>query len=139
MIAAATGGRREDSGRICTLSPHQASSLLALVDDLGITYLVHGGAIGYDRAIARMIRENRPRVELKAYPPLLEIDGEWPRAGHRRNRRMLKESGARVLIALPGNSGTANCVSEALSMGLGVWEWQGDRDSGRFILNAVGT
>lgn len=80
---------------------------------------------GMTRPSPALIRENRPRVELKAYRVLPEMDGELSCSRPlRRNRRMLKDSGARVLIALPGNSGTANCISEALSMGLDVWEWQ---------------
>lgn len=43
-------------------------------------------------------------------------------AGHKRNKRMLIESGARALLAYPddGSRGTWNCVAEAMRLGLAV-------------------
>lgn len=133
--AAVTGGRYEPSARTPNkLTNRQQSELLALLDRRGVSRLAHGAAIGYDRSIALCVTEDRPEIEVTAYPPDEALDGPLsiPSSLHRRNRRMLKTSRAQILIALPGGGGTAHCVSEALVMGLEVWEWGGDAGSGRF-------
>jgi hypothetical protein len=132
VIAAVTGGRYDDARRPRTLTQHQIDRLLGLVDRLRITKLVHGDAIGYDQHVAHVIKSLRPRIEVNAYRIRHELDGEFPQAGHRRNRRMLRDSKAEVLISLPGSGGTANCTSEALVMGLSVWGWEGTDFAGDF-------
>lgn len=130
--AAVTGGRYAPSTHAPNvLSPRQQTELLILLDRRGVGRLAHGAAIGYDRSIALCVTEHRPEIEVTAYPPDEALDGPLsiPSSLHRRNRRMLKSSRAQILIALPGGGGAANCLSEAMVMGLEVWEWV---SNGRF-------
>lgn len=71
-------------------------------------------------------------VQILPYPVDIRVDGPFPLAGHKRNARMLRDSKAGVLIAFPGQGGTANCVETGLRMGIGVWQWDGDRERGEF-------
>jgi len=65
-------------------------------------------------------------VPLRRFPPILALDGDWPGAGNARNRRMLKVFQPDLLIAYPGQNGTANCVEEAQRLKIEVWDlrWQ---------------
>jgi hypothetical protein len=131
--AAVTGGRYDPITHAPNkLSPRQQTELLILLDRRGISRLAHGAAVGYDTSTADAVKEHRPKIMLLPCP-VEPKDGPWPAAGHRRNRRMLESSQAQILIALPGGSGTAHCLSEALVMGLEVWEWTGERDRGSFV------
>jgi len=77
--------------------------------------LVHGGATGIDEIAVEYAREKG--WEIVAFWP------EWNRrkkaAGPERNRRMAKESGARLLLAFPWTErcdGTLSCIREFLSV-----------------------
>jgi len=136
--AAVTGGRYDSTTHTPNkLSRRQETELLILLDRRGISRLAHGAAAGYDTSCAYAVLLGRPKIELAAHP-VEPQDGPWPTAGHRRNRRMLETSQAQILIALPGGSGTAHCLSEALVMGLEVWEWNGERDRGSFVERKTG-
>lgn len=161
MIIAITGGRRTPitpegvGGFVLVPSIHQLRCFWDLCLSLPLTELVHGRALGTDRAVAAYV-ENRGRgwdtIKLNAiysslkrlplpdpispiitaYPVDIRVDGPWPLAGHNRNRRMLTTSGAQGVIAFPGGGGTEHCVRCALGMGLQVWRWEGDREQGEF-------
>lgn len=85
--------------------------------------MCHGDALGTDRIIDTWLHANRPNIIVRRYRVNTAIDGDWPDAGNHRNRRMLVDSCAEGLVAFPGGSGTADCTSQALAMGLHVWEW----------------
>lgn len=121
MIVAITGGRDHHP------SPRELREFLALFNALDGTALVHGDARGVDRIAAAALRTDQVkrygevRVEIVAYTVRNDLDGPWPAAGHRRNARMLRESGAEVVVAFKGGSGTAGCVKEAERLGLMVF------------------
>lgn len=89
----------------------------------GITALAHGatptgeGADWHADTWAKA--HNVPVTPFRADPV---VDGQWPAAGPRRNRRMLETFRPDGLIAFPGDRGTANCVMIAKSLGIPVWE-----------------
>ncbi len=68
-------------------------------------------------------------LPVEAYPVDQALDGPWPAAGHRRNRRMLLGNvgagPADELAAFWGERGTAGAVKAALALGLPVWGWNG--------------
>lgn len=131
MILSITGGRRNPDGSILVPSHYQLRQFEILLAHLGATEVHDGNALGTDRFVHRLIATRIPDVDAVAWP-VISADGPWPRAGHRRNRRMLVESKSQGLIAFPGGTGTENCIRTALSLGLRVWQWQGDREQGEF-------
>jgi hypothetical protein len=133
VILAITGGRRDPITRR-VLSALPVPILLAfarLIDQLSPSIVCHGDALGTDRIIDTWLHANRPNIIVRRFRVNTTIDGEWPNAGNRRNRRMLVDSRAGGLIAFPGGSGTADCTSQAMVMGLRVWEWQ--QQAGDFV------
>lgn len=135
MIAAITGGRRDERGNVLTPSPRQMERFFTLLARLSPSELRHGNAIGTDRYVAyfTLLQPSLIAVNVVAYPVKAEMDGPWPLAGHNRNYRMLHTHPyAEVLIAFPGGGGTANCVEVGLRMGIEVWQWEGDREKGEF-------
>src|SRR5688572_3397562 len=113
IIAAVTGGRRDAHGRTIILSDHQRRATYDLCLALDVSILIHGAAIGTDQDIARAItRLSSGSILVIPFPVDPVLDGPWPAAGYRRNRRMLEWSKAEVVIALPGGKGTAGCVAE---------------------------
>lgn len=133
MIVAITGGRYDHDHRPRTPTAQQFSEFDRLLDIIAPIRLIHGNAIGTDRAVADWIFRYRPYPKLPRsvvpFPVDTSIDGPWPCAGNHRNRRMLIDGRAHTLIAFPGNSGTRNCISEALAVWLAVWEWSEDRQT----------
>lgn len=132
---AITAGRYVDpnSKRLYIPSDLQLLEYWTLFFILGATTLAHGNAIGGDQAIARWTKENcNGMVTIATYAVDTRIDGDWPLAGHRRNRRMLIESAARALIAFPGHTGTVNCINEAVKLRIPVYQW--DEGEERFVL-----
>lgn len=128
MILAITGGRYiPNTRRVLHPTFYQLESFLALLDRLSATHLLHGAAIGTDQDVAAYIARYAASIVIVPFPVDTSIDGPWPRAGNHRNRRMLIDGRAHTLTAFPGGSGTRNCVSEALAMGLVVWEWSEDK------------
>lgn len=117
LVVAVTGGRNYT----------QVRALHRVLDRVhrrkGIRRLVHGGQRGADTAAAGWAALNR--VECQPY------HAEWDRfrtvrgknpAGPIRNRMMLQTERPDVLIAFPGNDGTAHCVKLAKRLGIFVWE-----------------
>lgn len=143
-VLAITGGRYDGTRRPLIPSRHQLTSLWRLIQLLGVTVVVHGDAIGTDKQVALFIRfrtvfsgiETPQQIEVRAYPIDPTLDGRHRGAGNNRNGRMLRDSGARYLAALPGATGTADCTRKAKEMGLEVWEWRGGRDDGQFVKTA---
>lgn len=86
---------------------------------LGGTVLLHGDARGVDRYMAQ--RAEGRGIPVEAFPVQRGLDGPWPGAGHRRNRRMLIAGRAEALVAFPGGRGTAHCVATARELGLPVY------------------
>lgn len=134
-VAAITGGRYVDehSKRVLIPSDIQLFELWAILFVLAFSRVAEGGAIGTDKAVARYLRtQSAGLITIDEYPVDTRLDGPWPLAGHRRNRRMLIESGAEALFALPGHSGTTNCVNQAIELSRAVYTWIGDRNCGRY-------
>lgn len=80
--------------------------------------IVHGDCRGADRMADKWCRS----MGIKAIP----VRAEWTRlgraAGPIRNQRMLDEHAIDVLVAFPGNNGTADMVRRARKAGLSVIE-----------------
>lgn len=133
-VAAITGGRYVDpySRQVLIPSDVQLLELWTLLFLLNFNRVAHGAAIGTDQSVARFLMQLGGLIAVDAYPVDPRLDGEWPLAGHRRNRRMLIESAAETLFALPGHTGTTNCVNQAISLGRAVYAWVGDRNRGAF-------
>lgn len=87
----------------------------------GGTVLIHGDARGVDRIVGA--RAEARGIEVRRVPVDTAVDGPWPAAGQVRNRRMLVQERAELLVAFPGDRGTAGCCREALRLGLPVWRW----------------
>ena len=81
----------------------------ALYQEYNFTTLVQGGARGADRLARRWAIENNIPYE--------QYDADWKRfnmaAGPIRNDEMLNESGATLVVAFPGNSGTWDMIKRA--------------------------
>ena len=88
--------------------------------------LVHGGAWGAD-AIAADWARMHGRIS-RRYLPDTSIDGPWPAAGPRRNRRMFdtERSGLTCVVRCPGGRGTQSMEDYARANGFQpTWTWQG--------------
>ena len=113
MIVAVSGSRR--------VRPVEAVrkefELLGLGPD---DVVVHGAChLGGVDDVADEVAQERGCI-IARYPVDHRIDGPWPGAGPRRNRRMLRDSGAERLLAFPcpRSRGTKNAVTEAKKLGL---------------------
>jgi len=62
----------------------------------------------------------RNDIDGARYPVDHALDGPWPAAGPRRNRRMFRESKPDRSIAFPGGPGTTGMVKIMRAAGLGV-------------------
>ena len=73
------------------------------------TLVIEGGARGADRLARDWAKKNSV--------PFVTVDAEWSKlglgAGHARNKKMIEMFPNAVLLAFPGNKGTANCVKQA--------------------------
>jgi len=121
---AITGGRPH-SRKAMGLSPFPSRLELVAFHELwvkiGADVLIHGDADGTDRFVAD--RAEARGITVDPYPATEELDGPWPGAGPRRNRRMLVQGGAQGLAAFPGGRGTADANSSCgrdVPPGLGV-------------------
>lgn len=101
-----TGGRNYSN-------PTNVRDLLTL---LRPEVLIHGDANGLDRMAG--LTAHRMGCEVRAFP------ADWAKhgraAGPVRNRQMLNEGAADMLLAFPGGVGTANMVKQAVKFGLPV-------------------
>lgn len=79
-----------------------------------ITLLIHGGMTGADSLAGDWARH--VGVKWEAYPAYWRSEGKA--AGPIRNARMLAEGKPDLVIAFPGNSGTADMVSKAMRAGV---------------------
>jgi predicted Rossmann-fold nucleotide-binding protein len=71
--------------------------------------LIHGGCrTGADRHAAEWGKANG--YEVRAYPVDHSLDGAWPGAGPRRNKRMYLSSKPDMVVAFPGGRGTLNML-----------------------------
>lgn len=120
MIIAITGGRRDVDRKVIVPSQCQMEQFFSLVTSLRISKLIHGKAIGTDQYLDRQVAEwaikSGVGVEILPFPVQPDIDGPWPGAGHNRNRRMLVDSRAQVLVCFPGGKGTRNCRETGLEL-----------------------
>ena len=112
MRVAITGSRDRRPGA------EEFQAFLALYERLGGTELLHGDCRGTDQHVGRLAEKHG--LVVTAVPVVHSVDGPWPGAGPRRNRRMLAK-GAEALIAFQGNKGTRNCVATARLMGIPVY------------------
>lgn len=87
--------------------------LFRVLDLLGPTLIIEGGASGADR-FARAYAHNNSL-------PLDTVEADWQKhgraAGPIRNKAMLLKHPGAIVVAFPGGAGTANCVSQAKAMG----------------------
>jgi hypothetical protein len=113
MIVAITGGRDHKT------TPAERQEFWRVFDGVGGRLLVHGDCRGVDREMAGWARLRK--VDVDPYP-VKAVDGDWPGAGPRRTRRMLKDSKAEMLIAFPGDKGTAWSIKIAGELDVPVYE-----------------
>lgn len=117
MVLAITGSRRRTPGEA------EMVAFGRLWRQLGPVRLIHGACRGTDEFVAA--RAKARGIDVRDYPVRHEIDGPWPAAGPRRNRRMLVTGRAKALAAFPGEKGTRSCIGIALDMGLPVYGYKG--------------
>lgn len=81
---------------------------------LRITFLIEGGAKGADR-LAR-------QWAIKNFIPYKTYDADWDQyglaAGPIRSAQMLDEHPSAIVMAFPGDKGTAGCVTQAKARGM---------------------
>lgn len=119
-------------GRAYADRDHVFAVLDALHAERAITLIVHG-ACGLDEKTMRQVgyRERMTGADRWADDWSLERGipcnthvARWlefgPSAGPRRNRAMLKEDMPDVVIAFPGDRGTADCIRQARALGIEV-------------------
>lgn len=110
-----TGGREFKD------APALARDMISMLRH-GTTEYAHGGARGADSLVdaAAMCHPSPPVVRVYKVNPAL--DGPWPAAGNRRNRRMLKAEMPDAVLAYPdpASRGTWNCVADAHRMGIPI-------------------
>lgn len=81
-----------------------------------VTHVVEGGADGVDSLVSEWCKDRR--VTRSTY--WADWDKYKKYGGPERNGRMLKDAKPLILFAFPGGKGTANCVNQALEMGIEV-------------------
>ncbi len=110
MIVVVTGGR--DYSNVA----HVYQTLNTIHRETPITELVHGAARGADTLASLWARHKG----VECTPVYAEWKKFGKRAGALRNEEMLRRFHPALVVAFPGGSGTANCVSIAESMGLKI-------------------
>ncbi len=61
-------------------------------------------------------------ITVQSFPVDHKLDGPWPAAGPRRNRRMILMSMPTGAVAFPGGKGTDDCVDALTQMGVKVFD-----------------
>lgn len=93
------------------------------------TTLIHGDAPGVDTYAKNWGKENQLQV--------IGFPAEWDKygnmAGRIRNGVMLREGRPELVIAFPGNRGTANMIRQARNAG--IWVLDINNKSSDYILN----
>jgi hypothetical protein len=74
--------------------------------------LCAGGARGYDTLVKHWAHEHQ--VPFEEFAVNHKLDGAWPQAGPRRNRRMYDTFKPHLVLAFPGGGGTENMWNYAL-------------------------
>lgn len=82
--------------------------------------LINGGAPGADDLAEIWAHANS--IEVQTYWVDHSLDGPWPGAGPKRNKRMYDSSKPHLVIAFPGGRGTASMVRIARAGGTYVLE-----------------
>jgi hypothetical protein len=118
-VAIVCGGR--EFGHVETERRAIQEALRVATEMFGITWIAQGGARGVDAVAKRWAKA----VDM----PCEEHRADWGRlgkaAGPTRNARMLRESGASLVLAFPGGTGTKDMVERAKRAGVPVYAWTG--------------
>lgn len=87
-----------------------------ILEALNPDTVVQGGATGADLLAYQWAKQNGKTP--------ITVDAEWTKydlaAGPIRNRKMCADHRDGVLVAFPGNKGTADCIRAAKSLGMTV-------------------
>lgn len=86
------------------------------LSNLGVTFVIEGGASGADKAAAKWAYYNE--VPNRCFPADWKAHGRA--AGPIRNKQMLEVGKPDVVIAFPGGKGTENMVKQAEKAGVKV-------------------
>lgn len=89
-----------------------------LHSEAGIDLIIEGGARGADHLAMSWAADRR--VPRERYDADWEAHGNF--AGPMRNRRMLEEGKPDIVVAFPGNRGTADMCRKARKAGVEVYE-----------------
>ncbi|MEM9422481.1 MAG: SLOG family protein [Pseudomonadota bacterium] len=110
MRAIVCGGREFDDADLMDLT----------LKELGVTFVIEGGARGADTLAWRWARHNLG----KGSEYSVQFEARWDRdgraAGPIRNQRMIDEGQPDAVVAFPGGRGTADMVRRAKRAGLPV-------------------
>ena len=97
-------------------------TLDGLLDQKGVSEIVHGGARGADRLAGEWAKSRN--IPCEVYPAkLMRTDPDTGReildrnARFERNKRMLKKAQPDLVVAFPGRKGTADMVRQSQSEG----------------------
>jgi hypothetical protein len=98
---------------------------LVVIDRGAVEAFMAGDASGADRlawewARARRIPQERCTRYEADWDEAEHLTGKCEAAGPIRNRRMIREGKPNVLVAAPGDDGTADCVRQAKAAGVEV-------------------
>lgn len=111
------GGRAYDDRAIVF------ATLDRLSEDMGVPFIITGGATGADTAAIDWAWTRLRRGQCSGSQTFL---ADWkihgPAAGPIRNARMLAEGKPDLVVAFPGGRGTANMVAQARAAGVRVLE-----------------
>lgn len=118
MRLAVTGGRYyKDADAV-------ARALDKVHSQRGIALLIHGacpvGHGGADMLADAWAKANG--VPVLPFPVDHAVDGPWPGAGPRRNRRMIRDGKPDGVVAFPGGRGTRDMIEASDEADLKVWE-----------------
>ena len=89
-----------------------------VLDTIGPTEIIHGGATGADTLAGEYARERD--IPCTAYPPDRSLDGPGRDWKFNRNARTLHTSRPDLVVAFPGGPGTAHMVRTARKSGYRV-------------------
>lgn len=109
-------------GRFWNDKPATWEFLDYIHQSVGITLLIHGNAKGADTLCKEWAEHNN--IDILSFPVTKD---DWNRLGRKagvlRNQKMLDEGNPDVLVAFPGENGTADMKRRATKHKLEIWEW----------------